>query len=126
MINTSEIVSNWDYRHYLGFLYIAVASADYNIGEDEKEKLHDKLAPSLFSEENYKEMYSEVIKVYKKLNDNETYNFISELSKKHVTCQDTKEKVLNDLKDIIDADDHETPNETIMYITIRKILNSII
>ncbi len=126
MINTLEILNKWDYRHYLAFLYIAVASADYNIGEDEKDELHEKLAPSIFDEDNYKELYSDVLKTYSKLNDNDTYNFIADLSKKHVTCNDTKEKVLQDLKDIIAADDHKTPNETIMFISIRKILNSII
>ncbi|MCB9361741.1 MAG: TerB family tellurite resistance protein [Flavobacteriales bacterium] len=126
MINTTEFINKWDYRHYLAFLYIAVASADYDIGEDEKDELHAKLAPSLFNEENYKELYNEVLKVFGKLNDNDTYNFISDLSRKHVTCNETKEKVLKDLKDIIDADDHETPNETIMYISIRKILNGIV
>jgi hypothetical protein len=126
MINTLEILNKWDYRHYLAFLYIAIASADYNIGEDEKDELHEKLAPSIFDEDNYKELYSDVLKTYSKLNDNDTYNFIADLSKKHVTCNETKAKVLQDLKDIIDADNHETPNETIMYISIRKILNSIL
>jgi len=124
MVNIEKIEKNWDYRHYIAFLYIAVASADYEIGEDEKDALHEKLAPTIFDEENYKELYNEVLKLYARLNDNETYNFISSLSKKYVTCDDTKEKVLKDLKDIIDADDHETPNETIMFITIRKILNT--
>jgi uncharacterized protein YwgA len=126
MINTTEFINKWDYRHYLAFLYIAVASADYDITEEEKDELHAKLAPTLFSEENYKELYSEVLKVFKRLNDNETYNFIEDLSRKHVTNEETKEKVLNDLKDIVTADDYETPNEIIMYISIRQILNGIV
>jgi hypothetical protein len=71
-------------------------------------------------------LYSEVLKVFKRLNDNETYNFIEDLSRKHVTNEETKEKVLNDLKDIVTADDYETPNEIIMYISIRQILNGIV
>lgn len=126
MLDTNQYLKDWSYKHYLAYMYIAVASSDYEISEDELDVLHRKLAPTIFEESNYQEMYTEVKKVYQHQNDNEVFNFLSELSKKHITSADQKIKVLNDIHDIIDADGHETSNETIMFINIRKILNNVI
>jgi len=115
---------NWDYRHFLAFMYIAIASSDYEISEEEKDELHLKLAPSIFDEIDYKEMYDEVLKVYNNMNDKEVFDFIDNVSKKFITNQEQKNKVLADLKDIIASDGHESGTETIMFITIKRILNN--
>jgi len=124
MLNTEQYIKDWDYRHYLAYMYVAVADSDYDISEEELKVLHDKLAPTIFDEANYQEMYKEVLDVYKHQNDNEVFNFLSELSKKHITSNDQKEKVLNDIHEIIDADGHESGTETIMFMSIRKVLNN--
>ncbi|MCO6500076.1 MAG: TerB family tellurite resistance protein [Vicingus serpentipes] len=124
MLNTEQYIKNWDYRHYLAYMYIAVANSDYEISEDDLKVLHDKLAPTIFDEANYQEMYKEVLDVYEQQNDNEVFNLLFQLSKKHITSNEQKEKVLKDIHEIIDADGHETGNETIMFMSIRKILNN--
>ena len=126
MLNTEQYIKNWDYGHYLAYMYIAIASSDYEISKDELKVLHDKLAPTIFDEENYQEMYKEVLDVYDQQNDNEVFKFLSELSKKHITSNEQKEKVLKDIHEIIDADGHETGNETIMFISIKNILSEIV
>jgi len=126
MLDTKKYIENWDYRHYLAYMYIAVANSDYEISEDNLKILHDKLAPTIFDEANYQEMYKEVLNVYEQQNDNEVFILLSELSKKHITSETQKEKVLNDIQEIIDADGYETGTETIMFMSIRKILNNTI
>ena len=125
MLYTNYFEENWDYRHFIAYMYVAIASADYEISEEEKDVLHDKLAPTIFEEDSYKELFNDVLKIFKKHNDNEVLEFIEALGKRHIKDDEMKEKVLNDLHEIIDADGHESGTETIMFISIRKILNSI-
>jgi len=114
---------NWDYRHFLAYIYITVANADYEISEVDLEELHSKLASTLFNETDYQEMYNEVLMVYRKQNDNEVFQFLEVLCKKHINSDEQKKKVLQDIQDIIDDDGHETGSEQIMYMSIKKILN---
>ena len=114
---------NWDYRHFLAYMYIAVANSDYEISEEDLDELHTKLAPSLFDEAHYQEMYNEVLKVYNKQNDIEVFTFLSSLCAKYITTEEQKQKVLADIHDIIDDDGHETESEHIIFMSIRKILN---
>lgn len=116
---------NWDYRHFLAYIYITVANSDYEISEVDLDELHSKLAPALFNETTYQEMYHEVLMVYRKQNDNEVFHFLETLCKKHINSEEQKQKVLQDIQDIIDDDGHETGSEHIMYMTIKKILNNV-
>jgi hypothetical protein len=116
---------NWDYRHFLAYAYIAVANSDYEITEEDLNEIHNKLAPSIFNEKEYQEMYHEVLKVYNKQNDNEVFQFLESLCEKHISSEDQKQKLLKDIQDIIDDDGHESGNEHIMLMSIKKILNSI-
>jgi len=117
---------NWDYRHFLAYMYIAVANSDYEISEADLDELHQKLAPNLFNEKAYQEMYHEVLKVYQKQNDNEVFQMIENLSVKYIDTDDKKQQVLKDIEDIINDDDYESGSEHIMLMSIKKILNKII
>ena len=117
---------NWDYRHFLAYMYIAVANSDYEISEADLDELHQKLAPNLFNEKAYQEMYHEVLKVYQKQNDNEVFQMIENLSVKYIDTVDKKQQVLKDIEDIINDDDYESGSEHIMLMSIKKILNKII
>ena len=119
-------IENWDYTHYLAYMYVATVNADYEVTEEELEELHDKLAYRVFGEESYQEMYNEVIKVFISQNDNQFYSCLTDLSKKHITSNEQKEKVLQDIQDLINADGHETGSEHIMFMSIQKILANVI
>ena len=90
---------NWDYRHFLAYAYIAVANSDYEITEEDLNEIHNKLAPSIFNEKEYQEMYHEVLKVYNKQNDNEVFQFLESLCEKHISSEDQKQKLLKDIQD---------------------------
>jgi hypothetical protein len=126
MIDIKHCVDNWDYRHFLAYMYVAVANSDYEVTEDELDELHTKLASTIFGEEDYQDMYNEVLRIYNKQNDSKVYDCLATLSKKHITTEEQKQKVLNDIHDIIDADGHESGSEKIMFMSIRKILNNIV
>lgn len=122
-----EDYKNWDYQHFITYVYIAIANADYDISEDEINLLHEKLDPIISDNEgNFKGNYDEVLKVYNSHNDNSVYNFISEISKKFITNEQQKEQVLKDIQEIIAADGHEFSTEKIMFMAINKLLNTAI
>ena len=116
---------NWDYKHFLAYMYIAVANSDYEISEEDLNELHQKLSSSLFSEAKYQELYREVLKVYTSQNDMEVFNLIESLATKYITTDGKKQQVLKDIQDIINNDDYETGSEHIMLMSIKKILNGV-
>lgn len=121
-MDIKHCIENWDYTHYLAYMYVAIVNADYEVSEEELEELHNKLAYRVFGEESYQELYNEVIKVFKKQNDNQVYSCLTDLSKKYITSNEQKEKVLQDIHDIIESDGNESGSEHIMFMSIQKIL----
>jgi len=121
-VNKGMIENEWTPEHFVIYLYLCIANADYNMADEELETLHDKF-DGLDIESNYGTVIKDVMHEYKNHTDYETMQFISDYSDKF--CQDDakKEKILDDLKDIIEADGIVKDVETIMFRNIKKMLN---
>lgn len=125
-MNIKHATENWDYTHYLVYMYVVIANSDYEVTAIQLDELHRKLAHHIFGEDSSEQMYDEVMKIYKHQNDIQVFNCIESLSKKYITNEEQKQKVLKDIHDIMESDGHESGSEHIMFMSIKKVLNSII
>ncbi len=121
MHNTDYFDKHWSYTHFLIYLYTAIAASDFNISEEEIDQLHLKLDSIFLPEQEVNRIFKEVLSVYKKQNDVEVIEFINHFVKKYLSSKEEKQKILNDLQDMINADGIVEPGETVMFFTIQKI-----
>ncbi|MBL4715178.1 MAG: TerB family tellurite resistance protein [Bacteroidia bacterium] len=123
MINKELIDSSWTPDHYMIYLYLSVANADYNLSDDELEALHSKFDDREEAlDRNYSTIIMDVMKEYKQHSDFEMNEFIMDYSDKFCSDQETKVKIMADLKDIIEADGIVKDVETLMFRNIKRML----
>jgi tRNA U34 2-thiouridine synthase MnmA/TrmU len=111
----------WTYTHFLVYLYTVIAASDFNISEEEIDQLHVKLDSLFLPKQEVNRIFKEVLSVYKKQNDAEVIDFINHFAKKYLASKEEKQKILNDLQDMINADGKVEAGETLMFFTIKKI-----
>ncbi|MBL4654412.1 MAG: TerB family tellurite resistance protein [Bacteroidia bacterium] len=123
MINKELIDSSWTQDHYVIYLYLSVANADYNLSDEELDILHAKFDDREEElDRNYSTIIMDVLKEYKQHSDYEMNEFIMDYSDKFCSDQETKEKLVTDLKDIIEADGIVKDVETMMFRNIKRML----
>lgn len=117
------IEESWGYNHFVIYLYLCVANADYNLADEEIETFHSKFDQLHIEDKDYGTVIKEVLQEYKNHSDKEMNEFIMDYSKK--LCKENAQKVqiLNDLKDIIQADGIVKDVESMVYRNIKRMLN---
>lgn len=123
MINNKLIDKTWTKDHYMIYLYLCVANADYNMSDSELEKLHSKFDDREEDlDRNYSTYIKDVLREYKQHTDMEMNDFIIDYAQKFCNDSKSKEKVMSDLKEIIEADGIVKDVETIMYRNIKRMI----
>ncbi len=122
----NEIINNWDFNHFMIYLYLCIADSDYNITDDEIEEIEKKLQNNLLKDgEDSKKMIAEVLKEFKQHTDYEKTAFINENVKAYCTEESVKRKIITGLEDIMAADGVIKSVEIIMYRYIKKTIENI-
>lgn len=121
MINNNTI-NNWVYEHFVCYLYLCIADADYNISDDEIDKIHEKISRSLKHGKNYIKIIAEVLNEFKNHTDYERTDFINKNVKKYCIDSNTKSKIISDLEEIMEADGIIKSVEMIMFRYIKKTI----
>ena len=123
MIDKNQ-TKNWQYEHFVIYLYLCIADSDYNISDDEIEEIHGKVSKTLNSG-NYMKTITEVLREFKSHTDYEKTDIISSYAGKYCVEEEVKEKVLKDLEDVMEADGIIKSVEMIMFRYIKKTLEEI-
>lgn len=118
-------ISDWNFNHFVVYLYLCIADADYNITDDEVDEIENKLQNSLLEGVECKKIISEVLKEFKNHTDYEKTSFISKNVGIYCSTNDIKEKIIKGLEDIMSADGVIKSVEVIMYRYIKKTIENI-
>ena len=124
MVDEAKI-KEWDFNHFVVYLYLCIADSDYNITDDEVDEIEDKLQSTLLKGTNSKALISEVLKEFKHHTDYEKTANINENVSIHCSDEDIKKKIIQGLEDIMAADGVIKSVEVIMYRYIKKTIENI-
>lgn len=119
-----ELVKNWEYEHFVIYLYLCIADSDYNITDDEIEEIHDKVSKTLETG-SYMKMITEVLREFRNHTDYEKTDIINENALLYCKEPNIKNKVLKDLEDVMEADGVVKSVEMIMFRYIKKVLEEV-
>ena len=119
-----EQTKNWQYEHFVIYLYLCIADSDYNISDDEIEEIHDKVSKTLNSG-NYMKTITEVLREFKNHTDYEKTDLVSNYAEKYCKDENVKNKILKDLEDVMEADGIIKSVEMIMFRYIKKTLEEV-
>jgi uncharacterized tellurite resistance protein B-like protein len=120
MENSATITS---YQHFLAYLFICIAKADYKLVDEEVEAVIIKIQRDS-SEEEAHQIFKNVLNLYKKQSDREILDTIEHYSDKFAEeVHKSKAEIYEDLQHIMEADGTIRDVETLTLRIIKKILN---
>lgn len=122
MINKIQIDKQWESNHFMIYLYLCVANADYNLSDEELEELHKKFEYLNIDDKDFSVVIKEVLQEFKNHTDREMNDFIMDYGKRFCDSKEKKEKILSDLKDIINADGIVKDVESLVFRNIKQML----
>lgn len=113
----------WKFEHFVTYLYVCIAKADYNLVNEEIMEIYHKLERFNKNEEESKKLLQEVLNVYSFHSDTEIIQFIKTNCPKYCQTEDEKKKLMDDLEDIMEADGIIKEVEMVMFRYIKKVLD---
>ena len=122
MITTNSIINNWDYKHFVLFVSICAAEADFSVSDEEIEVMKGRMKKLGISGLNFKSMYDEVHSTFELLNDIQSIEVIRGLGERFCDDETKKDNILGMLNDIVNADDHRMQVEKNMLREIKWLL----
>jgi hypothetical protein len=112
------------YEGFILYLYLCAAFSDYQIRESERHMILDKMQRrGLMSAEEFDKHWYNVSTLFKSHNDYESERFIEKTCRELNIGQEARQRIYNDLKDIIDADGVEDASERVNLFKFKKMLN---
>ncbi len=119
----AEKTANWTKEHFVTYVYLCVAGADYSVDEEEIKEIHDKVIETLGSEDDFNKVIGEVQAEIKDHNDKDRMDFISDNVGTFLPSQEERKQVLEGIEDVIVADGHVDSVEMVTYRFVKKALN---
>ena len=104
---------NWTYNDYLAYLMIYAASADLNFHDSEIETIRKRVGD---------ECYDKVMEVFGEGNDMTKIQVIMDFKEKFIPDDETKQKVLDDMQSVFNADEDYGQAEQSIFVAVRKLL----
>ena len=105
--------SNWNYEDFRALVLIHAAHADFKVNMDETVTLLEQLGP---------EEYSKIQSVYNKLTDYQKIEIIQDLSYKFCKDQDQKDQLINEILNILRADERFAASEEAFLVALKKLI----
>lgn len=103
----------WSYNEFLAYLLLYAANADFEINEEERKLLLSGL-------NTYD--YNKISKAFDKCNDYERLQIIGTYRDLYYPDDESKEKILNDLRNVFLADEEYNSVERAVFMGLRKVL----
>ncbi len=122
-MTTESIIKNWDYKHFVMYLSICAAEADFVVSDDEMEVIKNRMKKLGISGLNFKSMYNEVHSTFELLKDIQSIEVIRGLGERFCNDQGTKENILKMLKEIANADDQTKQVEKNLIREVKWLLD---
>jgi len=104
----------WNKEDYYTYFLIYAAYADFNLAEEEKEYILDRVS---------KEEYKKIHKIFKKHNDVEKLAIFDIFLNKFCHKEDDKEKLLREMQEIFWADGRFESLEHIFMLYFKKTIS---
>lgn len=113
----------YTYGKFILYLYLCAAYADYNVNEEEIDLIKEKMLKfNLMNAAEFDKNWQKVLHDFKKHNDFESMQHIEECADELHINKAQREKIYNDLKDIIYADGKEEEDEKLNLFRFKKML----
>ena len=124
MLSVESIINNWDYIHFVLYLSICTAEADYVIKEDEKNIIRTRMKSIGVQGLNFEALYNEVHTTFKMLKDIQSIELIKGLGKKYCSDDETRDSILKFMNEIVDSDKSRLQTERIILREIKWLLDN--
>lgn len=111
---------DWAYEHYFVYLHLSIADSDCVICENEFEKIRSAVFPTINADRAAR-LIKEVYLEFLAHNEDEKKKTISEMAPKYLRTPSIRQRVLDNLKCIVNKDDES--EEQIMFRYIEKAIN---
>lgn len=118
-------MNHWTKNHFLIYLYIVLAEADFNISKAEMKKIEIKMKKHISNENEFHKIFDEAFDLFESQNDAAVADFILHQASRLCGSKAEIDSIINDLKEIAYADNNESNEETLSLLNIKKILYSV-
>ncbi len=115
--------TNWSKSHFCTYIFLCIAYSDDKITVSEIVNIKDFLSKINISDEEAKEIIKEVCFLLNSQNIEERLVFIAHTYKDFFNTTDDLSPLMNDIEDLILADNNIEKSEILMYNKIRKAMN---
>ncbi len=122
-MNVEEITQDWKKEHFISYIFLCIAAADYDVAEEEVTVLKDRIAEVVGEEVNIQSAINEVREDVDYHDDDEKTEVIAHYNKVFAPSLEEKELIYNILEDIIKADGVVEGIEMVILRFIKKALS---
>lgn len=105
--------TDWTYKEFVAFLLIQIALVDMKFTIEEKAIIRAKTGEGT---------YDKMMDIFNKMNDYQVYETILSYKEKYYPEEEQKNKLIKDIKDVLDADLEFTVMEKELLFFMNKIL----
>ena len=105
--------SNWTYDEFIGYLMIYASHADFIVNRDEVKQIIEEIGRA---------EYTRISEVFDKQSDAERAEAISILGSMHCQSPEKKEAILDQLQELLYADDTYRTEEQAFFFGIKMLL----
>ena len=109
----NEDLTRWSFDDFLCYLLIYAASADFILKDEEKQIIIKKMG---------EEKFNKFFEIFEGHSDMDKIDTVMTLKGSFIETEDDKEKVLNQMKEVFQADHAYSESEHELLIAIRKLL----
>ena len=121
-----EKVSKWTHDHFVIYLYLCIAKANYDISDKELDVIKEKIHHTLGIQKYNTPLINHVKKEMEEHSDYEKFQYIEKNLSRFIPDQE-KEKISKDLEDIVhadyDRDEGIESSEQAMLMFLKKIIH---
>lgn len=125
MINHDKVKSQWNRLHFLIYLYINVSKEDATLKEEELRVIYNKLTALNinYTAAQTQVIFKDVVEEHSQHSEEEMQLFISQYCSTLFRNEESIQKLMADLDDIINADGYVNCEELDRYRMIKRILS---
>lgn len=115
-------ISQWTKAHFTAYIFLSIADADEDMDEKEIVIMQDFLEHLHFEYDNTYELLKSVREIQKKHPKDLRVNFITTKHEQFLDSEDELLRIMDEIEDLILADNSIDKEEIKMYSRIRKAL----
>lgn len=106
---------NWTYDDFLAYLLIYASHADFKVSREEIAKIIGEVGRS---------EYNRISAIFDKQSDAERANTIAILGERFCTDADCRNKLIDELQELLFADEHYRTEEQAFFFGVKRLLSA--